>query len=250
MFFDEIWKPPNSRQAGQDGGEKVMNQQICHHVLAGIPFLVVPRYHEMELCLLNRIHQSNASQVLVAGKMQNHVDPEHLQDSLGEEWTVWSCSEPTHNAVNALLESFADAINERPSKSHICFCPTGPIDLQNHFISRVRTPVALAMYVMGLTGELPGKDMLKFKECIGLLPAGTPVSSTLECIISADDPDISIRTQEAIRIALRSEQPVDKLLVEAIELFEHIKRRRLGVAIFVAFLILAVCTSIVIWLVK
>ncbi len=202
-----------------------MKYQICHAVLPEIPFLVVPGYRDMELCLLERIRQSGASQVLVTGKMQPHVHPDRLQNSLGREWTVFRCGEPTREAVEALLESFAEAINKQPGSSQICLCPAGSADLQSHFLSHIRTPVALAVYMLGLTGALPSKDLLKFKESAALLPA----PATLECLISADDPDLLIRTQAAIRTALSSQLPVDDLLAEAIELLEHLELCRLGI---------------------
>lgn len=253
--------------------------QICHAVLPGIPFLVV--FHESDVlpCLVQQVLTGDAAQVLVTGyaswgllmelrhqstnppgpwswTWRLHTELKHQSTNpfFGNEWEVLAPSKPDYWHIRPSLEALAEAINDQPAKRRIWFGATGPDELPR-FFRQVAVPCAVAMYLVGMTGEAPKRDMLAYNDTGRLwasvqhtdeqlrrqahragpepisreLPSPSPGSARegarrsvkTQAILSAEDPDFTISTQEEIRDRLTNGQAVDELVLGALELWEE-----------------------------
>lgn len=204
--------------------------QVCKEIVTDVPFVVAGSDADLAACLLERIAESHATRVLVSGPqatyLRHHVGKEQLDQALSADWAVLSCTDPTYDLCNELLASFADAINRQPGQRHICFCPTSPDCLQEHFLRRLVGLSPLAVYLIGLH-VTPAAFAQGFADLLGRTPMVLPAA--LEVLVSAEDNKLLIATQAAIKAALAADQPACGLLAEGVDLLEHIDKVRLGI---------------------
>jgi hypothetical protein len=199
-----------------------MNYQVCTKIHKNIHFILAPTEAEIEACLLDRIRKSNADQVIVTGRGMFRISASEITNEL----SGWKILYPPDKYVDTsirILKDFAKAIIQNHFVQHICFCVTEPNDILIHLISEVRAPYELAVFVIGITGKYPLKILTKYKRYLNLYPWQKP---QLECILSADDADITMSNQEAFKAAFDNNQPVDEArLKENFQLIEIFERK-------------------------